>query len=290
MGDASSGHVMDTQDVLIHQFQLDADYDICQLPWVCPRRNAQFIPPSSLPPNMNHFLPLEEVLRILKDLNTTLHQTAFNPRPNNPCFILTSLLTMIVPGLLPVLSLHDDDVLENFGMKLGWVLGLGLGLPWLIYFCLLIYFRVARRRRLTGYVAEWNSSSTGVVLSLGGGGTTHRGVTVGSHQGGTYENFHMATWDPKGLMFKGYLHVFVNIPGRQQWCRDNGLQFVMPVPLGQLQFPDGYQAPPPSGGYYQAAPSVGGYQPPPGYALVPISELQPPPSHYQPPPPEYELK
>jgi len=41
-----------------------------------------------------------------------------------------------------------------------------------------------------------------VALSFGGGGTTPRGVTVGSEFGGTYDNFYMATWDPKGLMFR----------------------------------------------------------------------------------------
>ena len=29
-----------------------------------------------------------------------------------------------------------------------------------------------------------------------------QGLTVGSEFGGTYENFYMAMWDPKGLMFK----------------------------------------------------------------------------------------
>ena len=28
------------------------------------------------------------------------------------------------------------------------------------------------------------------------------GVTIGSEFGGTYDNFYMAMWDPKGLMFK----------------------------------------------------------------------------------------
>ena len=61
-----------------------------------------------------------------------------------------------------------------------------------------------------------------------------QGVTVGSEFGGTYENFYMAMWDPKGLMFRwlrycvvlhslsfvrGYLHVFVHTGVRQQWCR-----------------------------------------------------------------------
>ena len=57
---------------------------------------------------------------------------------------------------------------------------------------------------------------------------------MGSEFGGTYDNFYMAMWDPKGLMFRyvrcqifvdplnffrGYLHVFVNTGARQQWCR-----------------------------------------------------------------------
>ena len=32
------------------------------------------------------------------------------------------------------------------------------------------------------------------------------GLTVGSEFGGTYENFYMAMWDPKGLMFKQARH------------------------------------------------------------------------------------
>lgn len=274
MGNASSHPHTDPQDILIHQFLLDADFDTCQLPWICPRRNAQFIPPSSLGPNTNHFLPLEEALRILKDLNSILHETAFNPRPTNPCFLLTILFTFIVPGLLPILSIKDDSYLENFGQRMGLVLGLGLGLPWLLYFCMLIYFRMARKRRLTQYVAQWNRSSKGVKLSLGGGGTTPQGVTVGSHQGGTYENFYMATWDPKSLLFKGYLHVWVNVQERQEWCRNNGQPLVMPVPLGQMQVPPGSIV-------YQAPPRVADYQPPPGYALVPMGEQ---------PPPGFELK
>ena len=63
-----------------------------------------------------------------------------------------------------------------------------------------------------------------------------QGVTVGSDYGGTYDNFYMAMWDPKGLLFRcvrtpkvlcdlylphvrGYLHVFVHTGVRQQWCR-----------------------------------------------------------------------
>ena len=64
--------------------------------------------------------------------------------------------------------------------------------------------------------------------------TWPQGVTVGSEFGGTYDNFYMAMWDPKGLMFKyvryhlffdltffgrGYLHVFVHTGERQRWCR-----------------------------------------------------------------------
>ena len=59
-------------------------------------------------------------------------------------------------------------------------------------------------------------------------------MTVGSEFGGTYDNFYMAMWDPKGLMFRyvrshifvdslpfvrGYLHVFVHTGVRQRWCR-----------------------------------------------------------------------
>jgi len=111
---------------------------------------------------------------------------------------------------------------------------------------------------------------------------------VGSDQGGTYENFYMATWDPKSLLFRGYLHVFVNILERQEWCRRNGTEFIMPVPYGSVQQIPVAQVAPAPPAYLQPTPPSG-YQPPPGYALVPISEQpQVPPS--APPPYGYELK
>ena len=58
---------------------------------------------------------------------------------------------------------------------------------------------------------------------------------MGSEFGGTYDNFYMAMWDTKGLMFRyvnhknvvgldrlngrGFLHVHVNTTERQSWCR-----------------------------------------------------------------------
>ena len=214
-----------------------------------------FHPPSSLPEHVQHFLPLEEARRVLADLNRILHTTAFNPRASNPCFCLALLLSLGSMGYVLPFSLlssltsptDDDDDYKNSAAykkiypdepKERWggedvdssssssSIGLNIGLmvffmflPYAVFFFLVYYMKSARKRRLLRYVRKWNSSGTGVRLSFGGGGSTPRGVTVGSEFGGTYDNFHMAMWDPKGLMFKGYLHVFVHTAERQEWCR-----------------------------------------------------------------------
>ena len=40
-----AGHVKNKyhifpQEILVHSFLLDADYDTCQMPWICPRKNV----------------------------------------------------------------------------------------------------------------------------------------------------------------------------------------------------------------------------------------------------------
>jgi len=220
-----------------------------------------FHPPASLNDNVQHFLTLSEAQKILADLNQILHKTAFNPKPSNPCFLLAVLFTFVCSGFFPfvITTGLENSTDQNRGLYIGGTIGaliFAIILSYTCFFCLTCHFRTSRRRQLTNYVAQVNSHGNGVKFSFGGGGTTPRGLTVGSEFGGTYENFYMAMWDPKGLMFKGYLHVFVDTDARQQWCSANGTYYVAPVPLGQ------------------APVQVVAYQPPPGYALVPMAELQ----------------
>jgi len=238
-----------------------------------------FHPPTGLNDNVQQFLSLEEARKILADLNKILHNTAFNPRVSNPCFLLAVLISLGSSGIftsfmtssIDLNSWSGDEELEekwggetvkredsSIGISIGGFL-LGGFLPFLVFFLIVAITKSSRKRQLTNYVGEWNrkTAGNGVMLSFGGGGTTPRGVTVGSEFGGTYDNFYMAMWDPKGLMFRGYLHVFVHTGVRQQWCSANNTYYVAPIPLGQ------------------AAPvQVVSYQPPPGYALVPMAELQ----------------
>jgi len=253
-----------------------------------------FHPPSGLPEQVQHFLGLEDARRLLADLNRILHTTAFNPRVSNPCFCLALLLSFGSLGFILPVSLgfptgyesSDDYSGEHkerwggeevdrsssspIGMNIGLMLFL-MFLPYSVFFFLVYYMKSARKRRLLRHVRKWNSFNTGVKLSFGGGGSTPRGVTVGSEFGGTYDNFYMAMWDPKGLMFKGYLHVFVHTEERQEWCRTYGRLYVPPVPLGQAPAVP-YQ--PPAG--FALVPAGQAYQPPPGYALVPINEARAP--------------
>jgi len=299
MGNSSSNPPPEGEEILIHSFLLDADFDTCQVPLICPRKNAMFHPPTGLNDNVQHFLSLAEAQTIVADLNKILHNTAFNPRVSNPCFLLAVLISFGSSGIFTSsmtsgINLAGNEEIEtnwrgneetnwrgneeskdddssSIGVSIGGLV-LGLMLPYLCFFILVAITKSCRKRQLTNYVAEWNSRTrgNGVALSFGGGGTTPRGVTVGSEFGGTYHNFYMAMWDPKGLMFRGYLHVFVHTGVRQRWCSANGTYYVAPVPLGQ------------------AAPvQVVTYQPPPGYALVPMSELQ---ASGNPPtaPPSYE--
>jgi len=231
--------------------------------------------PASLNDNVQQFLSLAEAQKILTDLNKILHKTAFNPRASNPCFLLALLASFgSLPLFVSSMVLQDfSDYGRNAGLYIflsifGFLVGMML--PYTCFFVLVCVTKSSRRKQLINYIADWNSRGNGVMLSFGGGGTTPRGVTVGSEFGGTYNNFYMAMWDPKGLMFRGYLHVFVHTGVRQQWCSSNNTYYVAPIPLGQV-----------------APIQVVSYQPPPGYALVPMAELQAagnPPSA----PPSYE--
>ena len=131
-------------------------------------------------------------------------------------------------------------------------------------------------KNLLNFVQEWNEKKNdGVFISLGGGGKVRR-VTVGSDTGGNYENFYMATLDPKSLLVRGYLHVFVNYQERFNWCQQNNIAFVPPVPPHQQTMAQ--QIAPQS-----QVPTVPvGFQVPAGYALVP--ENYQPPQEFQVPP------
>jgi len=269
MGNTSSNPPPEREEILIHSFLLDADYDTCQLPLIFPRKNAMFQTPAVLDDNVQEFLRLEEAEKILADLNKILRLTAFNPTVFNPCFLLA------VVASYGILSLHhsssdekeveyeweeltvgeeeeeEEKEEEERSKTILWIL------PYLCFVVIVLVAKFCRKRKLTNYVAEWNSRGNGVTLSFGGVGTTARGVTVGSEFGGTYDNFNMAMRDPKGHWFKGYLHVFVNTGERQHWCSANGTSYVAPIPLGE-----------------EAPVQIVVYQPPPGYALVPLAELQ----------------
>ena len=170
---------------------------------------------------------------------------------------------------------------------------IGFILPYTLYFGLMMYKKSERKSRLLTFVNEWNKiKSNGLHLSLGGGGTM-RGIAVGSETGGTYDNFYMTSWDPKSLLVRGYLHVFVNYQERANWCQQNGFPFVPPVAPNQQTMEQQIAQP----GQVPVPPA--GLQVPAGYALVPqhqqpLPEFQVPagyalvPQHQQ-PPPEFQV-
>lgn len=264
--------------VLVHSFELDASFTTCSLPWICPRNQAHFPLPQSLDPNTSEFISLDDARNMLEQLNKILRETGFNPQPSNPLFFICILLSLIL-GWGPDISVLWRDSSETSGPEpvvaqggeVGDRLGLVL-LPWLTYIATFYFFKIQRERRLTAALHTFNRCKNGVILSLGGGGITSQGEMVGIQQGGTYENFYNATWDPRGLMFKGYLHVHVNVEKRQEWCRNNGVAFVSPVANSQLQ-----------------GESFVGTILPPGFPLDPLEE-EPPPAYSQAmePPPEYK--
>ena len=78
----------------------------------------------------------------------------------------------------------------------------------------------------------------------------------------------MATWDPKGRLIRGYLHVFVNYQKHYDWCQRNNEPFVPPVPphqqsIDQQIASSSFQAP-------------DNFQVPAGYTLVPQNPTPPP--------------
>eukprot|EP00092_Neocalanus_flemingeri_P023128 GFUD01025077.1.p1 GENE.GFUD01025077.1~~GFUD01025077.1.p1 ORF type:complete len:234 (+),score=42.72 GFUD01025077.1:54-704(+) len=208
---------------------------------------------------------------MIEDINKILLETAFPNRHYNPLIIICILLSMLSLGL------------STFSSSSMGLLMLGLFLPYVIYFGLMIYKKSERKSRLLTFVRKWNETkNNGVSLSIGGGGKV-RGVAIGSETGGTYENFYMATWDPKSLLVRGYLHIFVNYQERANWCQQNGVPFIPPVPPHQQtmdqQLAHQGQFPAPPAGFAlvpqhpQPPPE---FQVPAGYALVPLSQDLPP--------------
>jgi len=291
MGNSGSTAPPDSNDVLVHSFQLDADTDYCSLPICCPGKQAMFHPPKNFSSHLTTFIPHGEGVKMIEEINSILRATAFPNRQCNLFFFLCMLASFSSVGFFNIglmRSIGFDDASDGIVGSIGFMMA-GLFLPYVLYFGLMIYKKVSRKTKLLSYVQEWNEKkNNGVFISLGGGGNV-RGVAVGSETGGNYENFYMATWDPKSLLVRGYLHVFVNYQERANWCQQSNVPFVAPVPPHQqtmLQqiapqaqasaIPAEFQVP---AGYALVAEN---YQPPQefqvpaGYALVPMTQDLPP--------------
>ena len=167
------------QEILVHSFLLDADFDTCQIPRLCPRKNvstlfcsnftfpllqAMFHPPTALNENVLQFLSLGEAKKILTDLNMILHRTAFSPRASNPCFILAILISLafcgfsisfFLPSQFDTAKPGKGDSGSSIGFGICFLL-LGLFLPYLCFFFLVAITKSARKRQLVNYVGEWN--------------------------------------------------------------------------------------------------------------------------------------
>merc|ERR1711874_270588 len=277
----------DSNDVLVHSFQLDADTDYCSMPICCPRKQAMFHTPRNFSAHLSHFLPYQDGVKMIEEINAILRSTAFPNRQCNPFFLICMLISFLsLPFFMTPFMVNVGDSFEPTSI-LGIIIPMFV--PYIIYFVLMFYKKSSRKNGLLGFVADWNNrKNDGVFLSLGGGGNV-RGVAVGSETGGNYENFYMATWDPKSLLVRGYLHVFVNYQVRSAWCQQNNIAFIPPVPPHQqtmaqqiapqtqgLAVPAGFQVP----AGYALVPE--NYQPPqqfqvpPGYALVPQTQDLPP--------------
>ena len=223
---------------------------------------------------------------MIEEINKILRETAFPNRQCNLLMLLCIILSFTSP--FPSLFYLFSPEPGKGSVSLG-PLFAGMFLPYVLYFSLMIYKKISRKSNLLNFVQNWNKKqNTGVFISLGGGGNV-RGMAVGSETGGTYEHFHMATWDPKSLLIRGYLHLFVNYQERANWCQRNGVPFIPPVPPHQqtmeqqiapqtqdLTVPSGYQIP---AGFalvpqnYQPPQNI---QVPAGYALVPQAQDLPP--------------
>jgi len=161
MGSRNSTPGVVGEEILIHSFELDPDADTCQMPWICPRKNAMFHPPESLNENVQQFLSLAEAEKILADLNAILHRTAFSPGLCNPCFLLALLSSCGASGIfISEMATRDfSDYGRNAGLQIqlrifGFLVGLML--PFICFLVLLCVTRSSRRKQLTNYIADWN--------------------------------------------------------------------------------------------------------------------------------------
>ena len=234
-----------------------------------------FHTPKNFSVHLQHFIPYQDGVRMIEEINAILRSTAFPNRQCNLCILICSFLSFFSMMYHFGLIFSPGDSGSDVQVSIGWLLW-GMLSPYVIYIGLMQYKKHSRKINLLNYVQEWNGKKNdGVSIFLGGGGTV-RGVTVGSDTGGTYENFYMATWDPKSLLVRGYLHVFVNYQERSNWCQQNNIAFVPPVPPHQQTMAQ--QIAPQS-----QVPTVPvGFQVPAGYALVP--ENYQPPQEFQVPP------
>ena len=164
------------QEILIHSFLLDADADTCQLPFICPRKTvrrqfgfysinyftqqAMFHPPGSLNENVQQFLSLAEAQKILSDLNKILRKTSFSPKPSNPCLLLAFLASFGVAGLFTVfMATHEWKDSRNLGLYIQlsiFCFVVIMMLPFTCFLVLLCVSKSSRRKRMIGYVANWN--------------------------------------------------------------------------------------------------------------------------------------
>ena len=109
----------------------------------------------------------------MADLNKILHNTAFNPRVSNPCFLLAVLISLGSSGIFTssmTSSIDFNEKLEerwdgetvtredsgsSIGVSIGGFL-LGGFLPFLVFFIIVAITKSSRKRQLTNYVGDWN--------------------------------------------------------------------------------------------------------------------------------------
>jgi len=273
--------------VLVHSFQLEADAECCNVPICCPGKQAMFQTPRNFSSHLSNFIPYEEGVKMIEDINKILRETHFGRPICNPffifCMLLSSLLTVLSAGnAIPGMNWDTSYTESNNVLPSTMVLMTCFSLPYIFYFLLMKYKKSQWKSRHLTFLHEWNENkSNGVFLSL---------------------EF------PKNQSVRGYLHVFVNYRKRENWCQRNGVTFVPPVaPHQQIMeeqiphhsdiqadpVPVGFQNPSTSTKFQQQTmeqqnqqqdhfpppPIPAGFQIPAGYALVP--QRYPPPQEFQ---------
>ena len=119
-----------------------------------------FNPVASLNENVQQFLSLAEAQKILADLNEILHKTGFSPKPSNPCFLLALLASFgTVAPFVMLMATSDFSNPRTAGLQINLYIAVfvvGMMLPYVCFFVLLIYMKSLRRKQLTNYIADWN--------------------------------------------------------------------------------------------------------------------------------------